>query len=85
MITVCFQAICRTNRWNGEDKDFGYVLIIKTCFQNVESHRCVSRRVGSLHPVAQIRSDEEDRLKKGKKNSTMNLSIGTGLASRWIA
>ncbi|WP_269630203.1 type I restriction endonuclease subunit R [Pelomonas sp. BJYL3] len=31
-----FQAICRTNRLDGEDKDFGYIVDYKDLFKNVE-------------------------------------------------
>jgi hypothetical protein len=32
-----FQAICRTNRLDGEDKDFGYIVDYKDLFKKVES------------------------------------------------
>jgi type I restriction enzyme R subunit len=32
-----FQAICRTNRLDGDDKDFGYIVDYKNLFKNVES------------------------------------------------
>jgi type I restriction enzyme R subunit len=32
-----FQAICRTNRLDGEDKDFGYVVDYKDLFKKVEN------------------------------------------------
>ena len=31
-----FQAICRTNRLDGEDKDFGYIVDYKDLFKKVE-------------------------------------------------
>ena len=31
-----FQAICRTNRLDGDDKDFGYIVDYKNLFKNVE-------------------------------------------------
>jgi type I restriction enzyme R subunit len=31
-----FQAICRTNRLDGEDKDFGYIVDFKSLFQDVQ-------------------------------------------------
>ena len=31
-----FQAICRTNRLDGEDKDFGYIVDFKTLFKDVQ-------------------------------------------------
>src|SRR5262245_15541050 len=32
-----FQAICRTNRLDGEDKDFGYIVDYKDLFRRVEN------------------------------------------------
>ena len=32
-----FQAICRTNRLDGEDKDFGYIVDYKNLFEKVDS------------------------------------------------
>jgi type I restriction enzyme, R subunit len=32
-----FQAICRVNRLDGEDKDFGYIVDYKNLFPKVES------------------------------------------------
>lgn len=32
-----FQAICRTNRLDGDDKDYGYVVDYKELFQNVQN------------------------------------------------
>lgn len=32
-----FQAICRVNRLDGEDKDFGYIVDYKDLFRNIES------------------------------------------------
>jgi type I restriction enzyme R subunit len=32
-----FQAICRTNRLDGEDKDYGHIVDYKELFQNVEN------------------------------------------------
>ena len=32
-----FQAICRTNRLDGEDKDFGYIVDYKDLFKKVEN------------------------------------------------
>jgi type I restriction enzyme R subunit len=32
-----FQAICRTNRLDGEDKDFGYIVDFKELFQDVQN------------------------------------------------
>jgi hypothetical protein len=32
-----FQAICRTNRLDGDDKDFGYIVDYKDLFKKVEN------------------------------------------------
>ena len=41
-----FQAICRTNRLDGEDKDFGYIVDYKDLFKKVEKCDCgICRRV----------------------------------------
>ena len=32
-----FQAICRTNRLDGEDKDFGYIIDYKDLFKKLEN------------------------------------------------
>ena len=32
-----FQAICRVNRLDGEDKDFGYIVDYKDLFKKVEN------------------------------------------------
>ena len=43
-----FQAICRTNRLDGEDKDFGYIVDYKDLFKKVEKrHRGLHLRTGS--------------------------------------
>src|SRR3989454_11279888 len=36
-----FQAICRTNRLDGEDKDVGYIVDYKDLFKKVESATAV--------------------------------------------
>ena len=43
-----FQAICRTNRLDGEDKDYGYVVDYKELFQNLQ------------HAIAVYSSDQLD-------------------------
>ena len=40
-----FQAICRTNRLDGDDKDFGYIVDYKALLEQVENlHRCLQLR-----------------------------------------
>ena len=63
-----FQAICRTNRLDGEDKDFGYVVDYKDLFKKVENAIAVytselDRSSGGAAPDVVV----QDRLKKGKE------------------
>jgi type I restriction enzyme, R subunit len=63
-----FQAICRTNRLDGEDKDFGYIVDYKDLFKKVENAIAVysselDRSAGGAAPEVLL----HDRLKKGKE------------------
>jgi type I restriction enzyme, R subunit len=63
-----FQAICRTNRLDGEDKDFGYIVDYKDLFKKVENAIAVytselDHSAGGAPPEVLLR----DRLKKGKE------------------
>lgn len=63
-----FQAICRTNRLDGEDKDFGYIVDYKDLFKKVENAISVytselDRTPGEVEPDVLI----QDRLKKGRE------------------
>ncbi len=63
-----FQAICRTNRLDGEDKDFGYVVDYKDLFKKVENAIAVytselDHNAGGGDPEILL----QDRLKKGKE------------------
>ncbi|SBW13900.1 hypothetical protein BR10RB9215_C10716 [Brucella sp. 10RB9215] len=63
-----FQAICRTNRLDGEDKDFGYIVDYKDLFKKVENAIAVytselDRSSGGPDPDILL----HDRLKKGKE------------------
>jgi len=63
-----FQAICRTNRLDGEDKDFGYIVDYKDLFKKVENAIAVytaelDRSAGGVDPDVLL----QDRLKKGKE------------------
>lgn len=63
-----FQAICRTNRLDGEDKDFGYVVDYKDLFKKVEKAIAVytseiDRSAGGADPDVLMK----DRLTKGKE------------------
>ncbi|MFB1478786.1 type I restriction endonuclease subunit R [Corallococcus sp. RDP092CA] len=63
-----FQAICRTNRLDGEDKEFGYVVDYKDLFKKVENAIAVytselDHSAGGVAPEVLL----QDRLKKGKE------------------
>jgi type I restriction enzyme R subunit len=63
-----FQAICRTNRLDGEDKDFGYIVDYKDLFKKVENAVAVytselDHSAGGVEPEVLI----QDRLKKGRE------------------
>ena len=63
-----FQAICRTNRLDGDDKDFGYIVDYKDLFKKVENAIAVytselDRSSGGADPEVLL----HDRLKKGRE------------------
>ncbi len=63
-----FQAICRTNRLDGDDKDFGYVVDYKDLFKKVENAMAVytselDQSAGGAAPEVLL----QDRLRKGKE------------------
>lgn len=63
-----FQAICRTNRLDGEDKDFGYIVDYKDLFKKVENAIAVytselDHSAGGVDPAVLL----QDRLTKGKE------------------
>ncbi len=63
-----FQAICRTNRLDGEDKDFGYIVDYKDLFKKVKNALKVytselDDSSGGASPEVLL----QDRLKKGKE------------------
>ena len=63
-----FQAICRTNRLDGEDKDFGYIVDYKDLFKKVENAIAVytselDHSAGGADPEVLL----HDRLKKGRE------------------
>jgi type I restriction enzyme, R subunit len=63
-----FQAICRVNRLDGEDKDFGYIVDYKDLFKKVENAISVytselDHSSGGADPEVLL----QDRLKKGKE------------------
>lgn len=63
-----FQAICRTNRLDGEDKQFGYVVDYKDLFKRVE--KAVAVYTSELDATAPGENPEillQNRLEKGKQ------------------
>ena len=63
-----FQAICRTNRLDGEDKEFGYIVDYKDLFKKVENAIAVytselDHTAGGADPEVLL----QDRLTKGKE------------------
>ena len=63
-----FQAICRTNRLDGEDKDFGYIVDYKDLFKKVENAIAVytselDHSAGGADPEVLL----QDRVKKGRE------------------
>ncbi len=63
-----FQAICRTNRLDGDDKDFGYIVDYKDLFKKVENAISVytselDHSAGGPDPEVLL----QDRLTKGKE------------------
>ena len=64
-----FQAICRTNRLDGEDKEFGYVVDYKDLFKKVEN--AIAVYTSELHHIEGDKVDPEillkDRLTKGRE------------------
>jgi type I restriction enzyme R subunit len=62
-----FQAICRTNRLDGDDKDFGYIVDYKDLFKKVENAIAVytselDHSAGGVEPDVLL----QDRLTKGR-------------------
>jgi type I restriction enzyme, R subunit len=63
-----FQAICRVNRLDGEDKDFGFIVDYKDLFKKVENAIAVytselDHSAGGPDPEVLL----QDRLKKGRE------------------
>ena len=63
-----FQAICRTNRLDGDDKDFGYIVDYKDLFRKVENAIAVytselDHSAGGADPEILL----QDRLSKGRE------------------
>jgi type I restriction enzyme R subunit len=63
-----FQAICRTNRLDGDDKDFGYIVDYKDLFKKVEN--AIAVYTSELDHSAAGADPEvllKDRLKQGRE------------------
>lgn len=63
-----FQAICRTNRLDGDDKDFGYIVDYKDLFKKVENAIAVytselDKSAGGVDPDVML----QDRMTKGRE------------------
>ncbi len=71
-----FQAICRVNRLDGEDKEFGYIVDYKDLFKKVENAIAVytselDHSAGGVNPEVLL----QDRLKKGKERLDNALEV----------
>ncbi len=69
-----FQAICRVNRLDGDDKDFGYIVDYKDLFKKVENAVKVytselDQSAGGVDPEVLL----EDRLTKGRERLDLAL------------
>jgi type I restriction enzyme R subunit len=64
-----FQAICRTNRLDGDDKDYGYIIDYKELFQNVQNSIAVytSEELDTEECGGDSNVIVKDWLKEGKK------------------
>ncbi len=63
-----FQAICRVNRLDGEDKDFGYIVDYKNLFPKVESAIAVyTSELDHSAPGAEPEVLMQNRLQKGRE------------------
>ncbi|MFA5055590.1 MAG: HsdR family type I site-specific deoxyribonuclease [Dehalococcoidia bacterium] len=71
-----FQAICRTNRLDGEDKDFGYIVDYKDLFKKMENAIAVytselDNSAGGTDPEVMV----QDRLKKGRERLDNSIEV----------
>lgn len=76
-----FQAICRTNRLDGDDKDFGYIVDYKDLFKNLVNDKGtgalqvytseLDHSAGGAEPEVLM----QDRLKKGKERLDNALEV----------
>lgn len=71
-----FQAICRTNRLDGEDKEFGYIVDYKSLLKKVEKAIAVytselDSSSGGIDPAVLLK----DRLEKGRERLEEALEV----------
>ena len=66
-----FQAICRVNRLDGDDKEYGYIIDYKDLFKSLE---------GAVHDYT---SGALRRLRQGRRGRTAGGSAGARPASDW--
>lgn len=76
-----FQAICRTNRLDGEDKDFGYIVDYKDLFKKVE--KAIAVYTSELDHIEGDEIDPDillkDRLTKGRERLDNALEVVAAL------
>ena len=76
-----FQAICRTNRLDGEDKDFGYIVDYKDLFKKVEN--AIAVYTSDLDHIEGDIVDSDillkDRLTKGRERLDTALEVVAAL------
>ncbi len=78
-----FQAICRVNRLDGDDKDYGYIIDYRDLFNSLES-AITDYTGGALDGYEKKDIDGllSDRVDKARKTSTKRLSRSGRSASR---
>ena len=63
-----FQAICRVNRLDGEDKEYGYVIDYKDLFRSLEqSIRDYTGGAFEGYDTADVQGLLKDRLRQGRE------------------
>ena len=63
-----FQAICRVNRLDGEDKEYGYIIDYKDLFRSLEqSIKDYTREAFSGYDDADVQGLLKDRLQQGRE------------------
>ena len=63
-----FQAICRVNRLDGVDKDYGYIIDYKDLFKSLQkSYKDYTSEAFDGYDSADVEGLLKDRLKKGKE------------------